>query len=64
MKVVSFDIGIKNMAYCFLSVSGEQFEILDWNILNLMDEVVQENRICDCIIPKKSSKKIPENTVV
>jgi hypothetical protein len=64
MKVVSFDIGIKNMAYCFLSVSGEQFEILDWNILNLMDEVVQENRVCDFAIPNKSSKKIPENTVV
>ena len=57
MKVISFDIGIKNMAYCFLSVSGEQFEILDWNTLNLMDEVVQENRVCDCINVTKSSKK-------
>lgn len=57
MKVISFDIGIKNMAYCFLSVSGEQFEILDWNTLNLMDEVVQENRVCDCVISVKCSKK-------
>jgi hypothetical protein len=57
MKIISFDIGIKNMAYCFFSVSGEQFEILDWNVLNLMDEIVQENRVCDCVIPVKSSKK-------
>jgi len=69
MKVISFDIGIKNMAYCFLSVSGEKFEILDWNTLNLMDEVIQENRVCDCISVTKSSKKnknnkTPENTVV
>jgi hypothetical protein len=66
MKVISFDIGIKNMAYCFLSVSGEQFEILDWNTLNLMDEVVRENRVCDCIISKKANKnkKTLENEVV
>jgi hypothetical protein len=67
MKVISFDIGIKNMAYCFLSVSGEQFEILDWNTLNLMDEVVQENRVCDCVNSKKDknkNKKTLENEVV
>jgi hypothetical protein len=70
MKVISFDIGIKNMAYCFLSVSGEQFEILDWNVLNLMDEVVHENHLCDFIVPTKKSKKdknsnkTPENIVV
>ena len=65
MKVISFDIGIKNMAYCFLKVSGEQFEILDWNTLNLMDEVIQENRVCDCIISKKDkNKKTLENIVV
>jgi hypothetical protein len=66
MKVISFDIGIKNMAYCFLSVSGEQFEILDWNTLNLMDEIVQENRVCDCIMKKakKTNKPALENIVV
>ena len=66
MKVISFDIGIKNMAYCFLSVSGEQFEMLDWNTLNLMDEVVQENRVCDCVNSKKANKnkKTLENEVV
>jgi hypothetical protein len=67
MKVISFDIGIKNMAYCFLSGSGEQFEILDWNTLNLMDEVVQENRVCDCInskTNKNKNKKTLENEVV
>jgi hypothetical protein len=66
MKVISFDIGIKNMAYCFLSVSGEQFEILDWNTLNLMDEVIQESRLCDRVNSKKTNKnkKTLENEVV
>ena len=64
MRVVSFDVGIKNMAYCFLSVSGEQMEILDWNILNLMDETIQENRTCTCALLKKPSKKKLENETV
>lgn len=51
MKLISFDIGIKNMAYCVFSISGEHlihtdssnndiicnYSILDWNVLNLMD---------------------------
>ena len=67
MKVISFDIGIKNMAYCFLSVSGKQFEILDWNTLNLMDEVLKENRVCDCVnskTNKNKNKKTLENEIV
>ena len=49
MKLISFDIGIKNMAYCVFSISGEHlidsssndnmcnYSIIDWNVLNLMD---------------------------
>ena len=55
MRLLSFDIGIKNMAYCFLSISGEQMEILDWNILNLMDADVQSVYTCTC--PKAQPKK-------
>ena len=55
MRLLSFDIGIKNMAYCFLSISGEQMEILDWNILNLMDADVQVVYTCAC--PKAQPKK-------
>jgi hypothetical protein len=64
-RLLSFDIGIKNMAYCFLSVSGEHLEILDWNILNLMDTDVQA--VYTCICPKtqpKKSKTVLENMVL
>jgi hypothetical protein len=64
MKIISYDIGIKNMSYCLFSVSGEQFEILDWNILNLMDEVVQNNNVCTCELSQKPKKKIAENNIV
>ena len=34
MSIISFDIGIKNMAYCVFDASGS---VIDWNISNLMD---------------------------
>jgi len=39
--VVSFDIGIKNLAYCVMeytpeNVSGNQFKIYDWNVIDLL----------------------------
>jgi len=34
MSIISFDIGIKNMAYCVFDASGS---IIDWNLVNLMD---------------------------
>ena len=33
--IASFDIGIKNMAYCVLDSSGSH--IIDWNVIDLLD---------------------------
>ena len=64
MKVISFDVGIKNMAYCVLSIDPEnQLKIEEWSILNLMDtELPSNNFKCTCIlinkkIQKKNTKK-------
>ena len=40
MKFISFDVGIKNMAYCVFDCSGSENLpcIIDWNVLNLMDK--------------------------
>uniref|UniRef100_A0A6C0EAQ9 Mitochondrial resolvase Ydc2 catalytic domain-containing protein n=1 Tax=viral metagenome TaxID=1070528 RepID=A0A6C0EAQ9_9ZZZZ len=59
MRLISFDIGIKNMAYCILSTDASNIDILDWNVLNLMDSE-QPKRICNCIIPPKSKKHQPK----
>jgi hypothetical protein len=57
MKIVSFDIGIKNMAFCLFDVSGSHLNIIDWTVLNLMDEEAPK-QICNCsLLPK--NKKTP-----
>ena len=34
--VISFDIGIKNLAYCILQNDTAMTQIHDWNVINLM----------------------------
>jgi len=61
MKVISFDVGIKNMAYCILDLSGEKMEITDWNVLNLLNlqTFVQKK----CTVKCKTTKKKNEEKV-
>jgi hypothetical protein len=50
MKYIGWDIGIKNLSYCILD---DTFSILEWGIINLMDE--QEQREC-CILTTKGNQ--------
>jgi len=39
MNILSFDVGIKNLAYCLVNVvdaNSKKFDILDWGVINLM----------------------------
>jgi hypothetical protein len=62
MRIMSFDVGIKNMAYCVFSISGEQlFSIEDWNVVNLMsNERPMSAPVCNCMISTKKGKIITE----
>jgi hypothetical protein len=56
MKLISFDVGIKNMAYCIFQITpGSPPSILDWNILNLLEKDVPQN-ICNCYLKPKNKK--------
>ena len=60
--MLSFDIGIKNMAYCFFDISNNgNPSIKAWGVLNLMDE---EDPIpkCKCILKPKSKKSTVSKT--
>uniref|UniRef100_A0A6C0B7T3 Mitochondrial resolvase Ydc2 catalytic domain-containing protein n=1 Tax=viral metagenome TaxID=1070528 RepID=A0A6C0B7T3_9ZZZZ len=55
MKLLSFDIGIKNMALCCFDISGQDVTILDWTVLNLLEEEAPK-QFCSCLLkPKKGT---------
>ncbi len=43
-KILSFDIGIKNLAWCILTVSGETFQINGWSNYNLVTGTETEDK--------------------
>ena len=49
MNYLSFDVGIKNLAYCNLT---QDKVIVDWGIINL-----NENPICQVHLKKKCEKQ-------
>ncbi len=61
MRVLSFDVGIKNMAYCLFDVNGGDVTIVDWNVVNLMDK---EPDPVFCTEAKTIKKKKDESTKV
>jgi hypothetical protein len=59
MKVISFDIGIKNMAYCVLSSTDNHDKpiiIHDWNVLSMVETNNSITYPCNCSIPGKNKK--------
>ena len=58
MKTISFDIGIKNMAYCIFDCSSS-IDILDWKVLNLNEQNSVVKETCNALIAgRKQVNKI------
>ena len=44
MKVLSIDVGIKNLAYCLIELTSlSEYKIINWNVVNLLDD---QKKIC------------------
>ncbi len=62
MKLVSFDVGIKNMAYCIFDIGIKEstpfFEISAWNVINLMpsDPHISAEGKCNCELQTKTKR--------
>lgn len=42
-KIISFDVGIKNLAYCIFEITGNIIEIVDWSLVNLTEDDAESN---------------------
>jgi hypothetical protein len=60
-KLISFDIGIRNLAYCIFDLSTN-ISILDWNVLDISleskenPEPIIEKKTCNYILTSKKEK--------
>ena len=46
MKIVSIDVGIKNLALCLFEVENKEcYEIRNWDVVSLCNEIVVK---CSC----------------
>lgn len=51
--ILSWDVGIKNLAYCVLQKEESKFKILDWGSINLVDDT----QLCQCVLRTGESCK-------
>ena len=48
MIITSFDVGIKNLAYCILDYTPReinQYPIYDWNIIDIIDNNINIEKV-------------------
>lgn len=56
--IASFDIGIKNMAYCIFDICNNIPLVVDWDVVNLMNEGTLQKKLCNqCTKSKKLCEK-------
>lgn len=55
MKIISFDVGIKNMGYCIFDISNNKPHITQWEIMDLIEDTTIDKHECCHLL--KSGKK-------
>lgn len=48
MKIISFDVGIKNLACCILESNDDHHKIIYWDVINLANPNVYPPCCCNC----------------
>jgi len=66
LRLISFDIGIKNMAFCLFSRETDFAPLMieKWQTMNLAIEAIQDKNtivICECNVPLKGKRKSNES---
>ena len=64
MKILSIDVGIKNLAICILDIQKNTHTIIDWGIINCAQDIIDASLKC-CVTRKKGvCKKMAVNKVI
>lgn len=58
MKILSFDVGIKNLAYCILEIEDNKTSIVKWDIINLCEP--KKEKCCNSKCVKNASYYLKE----
>ena len=59
MKILSIDVGIKNLAFCLLNTSVDgQYEILKWDVVNVSLQQEEPHIFCDIVTKNIKCKNI------
>jgi hypothetical protein len=51
MRISSFDIGIKHLAFSIIDIEGERHSIIAWNVINVLSEIEESCSIEGCERP-------------
>ena len=62
--ICSWDVGIKNLAYCVIEQTNDTCQIKHWNIINLSNQAVEVINCCGTLKPKTKSKKNAANNAI
>ena len=62
-KIISIDVGIKNLAYCIIERNDDNFEILYWDIINILDDKIDNLPKCGNFIKNKLCNKIAVSSI-
>ena len=47
MLILSWDVGIKNLAYCISKYNEGKYEIKEWGIINLLKDEMDAQKKCN-----------------
>ena len=61
IELLSFDVGVKNLAYCIVRFENNIHEIRDWGIIDIMDNF--SDRIIKCSVSRNGKKCVSDASV-